>query len=412
MFEKKINKDYLRLAKIAYGGKFYYELGNYKLKEIDISNTKFKKIPDTLLSKNGDTDFYSYKNEDSGFVGNVFENRNQNEIVIAFRGTERFGLGENVSDILALIKDVLTDLNLMVGIIDEQFSDAWNFYKTVKKQNPKSKIIIVGQSLGGALTQLVSAKEYTVNRKKVEAYSFNAPGCKHLLEDFDCNPNLDYSFITNYSVMNDWCGVYGERVGSCYLITPIPMEEVDNNSTVQVLNNILLTTHEGIFEYTEDKMGKVIRKPKSFNQTEGLSLWYFDKNNPMKYFKSMPDFINSITQKFNLPAIDFSGNFLQEQLQKLFGGETIDIPQTSPVGVIIKNAATPLLSMQTEQKEKLLSVANGNIISVVSKQLEFIFSQISAESIKTALKVLMTKTSGKKTHKDYIDGIIEYLSNT
>ena len=29
-------------------------------------------------------------------------------------------------------------------------------------------------------------------------------------------------------------------------------------------------------------MGKIIKKPKDFNQEEGLSLWYFDKNNPIK----------------------------------------------------------------------------------------------------------------------------------
>ena len=102
MFEKKINKNYLKLSKIIYGGEFYLELNNYKLKEINTS--KFTKTVDSLLKEKGNTDFYSYKNEETGFVANVFEN--ENELVIAYRGTERLGLGENISDINAFIKDV------------------------------------------------------------------------------------------------------------------------------------------------------------------------------------------------------------------------------------------------------------------------------------------------------------------
>lgn len=409
MFEKKINKEYLKLSKIAYGGEFYEELENYKQKEIDITNTNFQKITDTLLSSKGNFDFYSYKNDRSGFVGNVFEHQKTGKLVIVYRGTERLGLGENVSDIPALLKDVSTDLNLMTGNMDEQFSDAWMFFKTVKKQNPKRKIVIVGQSLGGALAQLIPAKEYTINRNKIEAYSYNAPGCIHLLEIFDCNPNLNYSFITNYSVMNDWCGMFGERVGTCYLIAPIPMKELNSDAIADMINNLLLTTHEGIFEYTEETMGKVIKKPKNFNQTEGLSLWYFDKNNPLKEFKSMPDFINSMAQKYNLPTFNFSGDFLKEKIQAFLCDNTSDIPQDSPLSTIVKNASNFFTSLDTDQKEKIKDMTNSNILSVASKQLEFILSQISEDSIKTALKVVITKTDCKKRQNGYIDGIIDFL---
>ena len=84
MFERKIKQEYLKLAQIVYGGEFYLELKNYKLKEI--KNTKFEKITDTLLTKQENNDFYSYKNLETGFVGNVFGNGKN--LVIAYRGTE------------------------------------------------------------------------------------------------------------------------------------------------------------------------------------------------------------------------------------------------------------------------------------------------------------------------------------
>ena len=278
MFERKIKREYLKLAKIVYGGEFYFELENYRLKEITIpAGSKIKQITDSLLSQNGNNDFYAYKNETTGFVGNLFENIQTKKLVIAYRGTERPGFGENTSDKDALLKDVSTDINLITSNFDMQFKNAWEFYKIVKAQNPKREIVITGQSLGGALAQIVSAKEYTVNRKKVETYTFNSPGCRHLLNIYDCNTKFDYSFITNYSVMNDWCGMFGKHVGKTYLIPPIPISAIESTDSSEVFNNILLTTHEGIFDYTEELMGKVISKPSCFTQTEGLSLWYFDK---------------------------------------------------------------------------------------------------------------------------------------
>ena len=385
MFEKKIKKDYLKLAQIVYGGEFYLELKNYKLAEVDCSNSKFEKVIDSLLNKKQIKDFYSYKNLSSGFVANLFENIKTKELVIAYRGTERIGLGENTSDISAFMKDVLSDVNMMTATYDEQFKDAWDFYKIVKKQNPKRKIVIVGQSLGGALAQIVPAKEYTINRKKIETYTFNAPGCKHLLDTYDCNLSFNYSFITNYSVMNDWCGMFGEHIGQRYLIASIPMQELNSNSTIEIINNILLLTHEGIFDYSEEEMGKVYRKPKNFNQKEGLSLWYFDKNNPVKNYPNMSTFINTAFPQFNISQnnnslIQKAENFLKENIP-----ENI---RNSNVGIMVKNATDNFVQMQNEQREKLIEMFNNNSISVAIKILDSIISELSEETFNNANKIL------------------------
>ena len=109
MFEKKINPDYLKLAQVAYGGDYYLELKNYKLKKVVFNNSKIEVVVDSLLSKRGITDYYSYKNPNTGFAANLFKNKITGELVIAYRGTERPGLGENQNDVKSLMKDFMTD---------------------------------------------------------------------------------------------------------------------------------------------------------------------------------------------------------------------------------------------------------------------------------------------------------------
>lgn len=382
MFERRIKPEYLKLAQIVYGGEFYFQLKNYKLKEI--KNTKFEKIIDTLLSKQGNNDFYAYKNFETGFVGNVFDNGKN--LVIAYRGTERLGLGENVSDVASFMKDVMVDINLMTVNFDKQFKDAWEFFKEVKKENPKRKIVIVGQSLGGALAQIVAAKEYTINRKKVETYTFNAPGCSHLLETYDCNLDYDYSFITNYSVMNDWCGMFGEHIGKRYLIKPISIPASETNATAEILNNILLTTHEGIFDYTENTMGKVIVKPKEFNQKEGLSLWYFDKNNVLKEYPNFSDFIKENIS--NMPQMDFSKNEFMQKTQKFLQDNIPDEVQNSFVAVAIKNATDNFVSSSNEQMVKMAESFDNNAVISAIRILDSVLSELSFESFENAENIV------------------------
>ena len=381
MFERKIKKDYLKLAKIVYGGEFYLELKNYRLKEV--KNSKFIKDFDSLLGKQGNNNFYAYKNYESGFSGNVFDNGKV--LVLAYRGTERLGLGENVSDINAFMADVMTDINLISGYFDKQFKDAWDFYKEVKKENPKRKIVIVGQSLGGALAQIVSAKEYTVNRIKLETYTFNAPGCTHLLETYDCNLDYDYPFITNYSVMNDWCGMFGEHIGKRYLIRPIEIPASQTNSTEEIINNVLLKTHEGIFDYDEKLMGKIIRKPKDFNQNEGLSLWYFDENNP---WKEIPKSADSQQENENPLQMDLANNKFIIKAQQFLANNDSDEEQNSSVIVSIKNAASNFITNSIEQINKMTESINNNTFAVAMRIADSIFDELSLESLEKAKKIV------------------------
>lgn len=387
MFEKKINPDYLKLAQVAYGGDYYLELKNYKLKKVVFNNSKIDVVVDSLLSKRGITDYYSYKNLNTGFAANLFKNKITGELVIAYRGTERPGLGENQNDVKSLMKDFMTDMNLVTCNFDEQFNDAWKFFKTVRKQHPKRKIVIVGQSLGGALAQIVAAKEYTINRKKVETYTFNAPGCSHLLDVCDCNPKLNYSFIINYSVMNDWCGMFGEHVGQRYLIIPIPLRDiVGEASSMEVLNNVLFTTHEGIFNYTEETMGKVIRKPKDFNQNEGLSLWFFDKNNPVNQSKCLSEFILLHFPQFKCLQLNEQSEPVEFKTENPTLNRVIENVQNSSVGVAIKNATDNLKQVQLAQKEKILGELNNTTVALAIRVIDSAMACLTKDDLEKANK--------------------------
>lgn len=393
-FSKKIDTDLLKLSQITYGGEFYYNLRKYRQKEINVENTKFNKISDTLLQRIGNNKFFSYKNENNGFVSCVFENIKTGDLVIGFRGTERPGLGENMNDLISLGKDVQADINLVACVFDEQFFDAYDFYKLVKTQYPSAKISIVGQSLGGALAQITAAKIYSVTEEKVKTYTYNAPGCKHLLELYGCNIKANYSFITNYAVMNDWCGMFGEKVGETYLIPPIPLNKVETDSTADILNNILLTSHEGIFEYS----GKVIKKPDNFSQQEGLALWFFDENNPVKEIGSISDYINTNFPQFSSPQLETVGKTVQNGENMVQKDNNTSFLEFSAQ---LQAAATNFIN---EQIEKINEIINKNTIGMISQFLEKTFSELTPDNLKSALKFLQ-KERIHKSHPEYFESL-------
>ena len=104
------------------------------------------------------------RTNDNGFSGTAFRGQDGN-IVIAYRGSDD-------------VNDIKSDLEMVNGTkLPEQFYDAQQFYEDIKAQNPESKVILTGHSLGGALSQLVAA-----HKDDTFAVAFNAPGTKDIID--------------------------------------------------------------------------------------------------------------------------------------------------------------------------------------------------------------------------------------
>ena len=309
---------------------------------------------------------------------------------------------------------------------------------------PFSKIFITGHSLGGALAQLIAAKIYCTTKKKIDTFTYNAPGCKHLLDIFGYDKNLNYSFITNYAVMNDWCGMYGENIGQTFLVYPICFNEIEDNSPVNILNNVLLTTHEGIFDYNEKLNGNIIKKPNDFNQAEGLSLWYFDSKNPIKDMKSIPELIASIVPNFNVPQFSQIGKSIKNTAEKYFKDNGINIPSPDLTGFqefsdkvketaanfieeqktrliqsdIItrsetdnsaKDVTEEFIARNAQYREKLMENINNNVVMVFSKLIEAAIAEVSVDGLQKAVNILQREQKGNFC-SNYLNSVKEYIS--
>lgn len=91
----------------------------------------------------------------SGFQGAIYECGDT--WIVAYRGTESW-------------EDVKADINIGIGSVPDQFTPAMQLFEKAEQVKGISKIIITGHSLGGGLTQLVSANKVALG------VTFNPPG--------------------------------------------------------------------------------------------------------------------------------------------------------------------------------------------------------------------------------------------
>lgn len=116
--------------------------------------------------------------KDSGMQAGLYYNKNSNELVLAFRGTEFCkGFSCSFSERKESFLDLKADGLLAIGQVDKQFNDAFNYAQDVVNRSEGRKITVTGHSLGGSLAQSIGAS------LGLETFAFNsAPVPKKFFE--------------------------------------------------------------------------------------------------------------------------------------------------------------------------------------------------------------------------------------
>ena len=162
----------------------------------------------------------------NGFKARVYKNiQNPNEIIIAYAGTDSPG-------------DWISNLQMAVGAIPDQYTQALNTYNVIKSENPNANITITGHSLGGSLAQLVGAATGS------NTVTFNSYGTSEIFENMGFNPNANYSNITNYNNSTDILhtanlakGVH--NLGNSYIIQSNNNDQLNSHVDFETISNSL-----------------------------------------------------------------------------------------------------------------------------------------------------------------------------
>lgn len=103
-------------------------------------------------------DLIEEKSRSSGMQAGLYRNRETNELVLAFRGTEfcEF-LSCSFSEIKESGLDVFADAQLTLGFNAKQFRHAYEFAQDVANRHQGQTITVTGHSLGGGLAQAIGS---------------------------------------------------------------------------------------------------------------------------------------------------------------------------------------------------------------------------------------------------------------
>ncbi len=98
-----------------------------------------------------------HESRGSGMQAGVYRDRDSDDLVLAFRGTESCDFPCSLSETKQYVLDVAADALLTFGQDGPQFDHAMEYAQEVVNRFPDRKIFITGHSLGGGLAQAVGA---------------------------------------------------------------------------------------------------------------------------------------------------------------------------------------------------------------------------------------------------------------
>lgn len=150
----------------------------------------------------------SVQNPSNGFYADVLYNGK--DIIIAYRGTEQS------------INDIRNDVAMARSRIPAQATDAISLYDAIRSEYPNANITLTGHSLGGSLSQIVSAI------RGVKAVTFNAYGVRDM---FKKGTQLKEKNIVNYLNEQDVITMINgqNHLGKIYSIENIGQKVLDKH---------------------------------------------------------------------------------------------------------------------------------------------------------------------------------------
>ena len=177
--------------------------------EIDNQIVTFKRI------------YSSVKDSDTGYQGHVYRNTSNGDLIVVHEGSIPLASNLFSSNFMEVYKDwFISNEDTLMGRINAQYSEAEAFLDyvkdTVSLAYPGSKIIQLGQSLGGTECELVGALD---KNKNIETYTFNSFGAGHLIDDLEAmNKTIsdDFSNIINFTYSNEIPTKINPHIGDVY----------------------------------------------------------------------------------------------------------------------------------------------------------------------------------------------------
>lgn len=162
--------DYAELAQASYSNLQKDMTGSENVLYMDAIKTEFSEKEAKSFA-----DRYTVKavyNDPNGFSATLFQETKTGKLILSLRGT---------SDYI----DYDDDAWLTMGKLPPQYESMITFFKTLTTQNDgkealittASNLIVTGHSLGGALTQMLTA---TYPEYVDEAYTYNSPSAATL----------------------------------------------------------------------------------------------------------------------------------------------------------------------------------------------------------------------------------------
>ena len=289
-----------------------------------------------------------------GFRAAVYAGPGQDQIIIAFRGTD-------TSDAFNLIYNLAADVGFGGPIPSPRLLAysvaAAHMIQAVYAENPTSHITLTGHSLGGALALAAGVGE------RLPAYGFNAPGAGlvyNILEFSSLQPLGNSTVNYNYRIFGDQISQFGARLPET---TEVTLPWPDNGWPDNPLHTYQWLTN-GSHPFTEFMANSTNIKFLHSMDTVRLRI-----NNPPCDTSGEPHSAADIQQYLTGSVTGQIAVVLAGQLTRLIELPPVGNPQN--IWLFIMNANTPGALSPPADAQSLSTVVLPVLSSVVSYNVRY-----------------------------------------